>query len=77
MGLDYLPYGKSVDSIASSKETSCQAVRRQKIYPYGTCSQKWQRSSRDSVKSYIGPGDRDEVDHVKAEDRLFRPNNWG
>jgi putative nucleotide binding protein len=63
--LDYLPYGKSVDgTISFQKKPLVQAVGDKKFTLMELVPKNGVIPSIQS-RIYIGPGDRDEIDHVK------------
>lgn len=63
--LDYLPYGKSVNSAASyQKKPLVQAIGDKKFTLMELVPKNGVVPQIQS-RVYIGPGDRDEIDHVK------------
>lgn len=62
--LDYLPYGKSVDGTAFQKKPLVQAVGDKKFTLMELVPKSGVIPSIQS-RVYIGPGDRNEIDHVK------------
>jgi putative nucleotide binding protein len=62
--LDYLPYGKSVDGTAFQKKPLVQAVGDKKFSLMELVPKNGVIPSIQS-RVYIGPGDREEIDHVK------------
>lgn len=63
--LDYLPYGKSINSTASyQKKPLVQAVGDKKFTLMELVPKNGVVPQIQS-RVYIGPGDRDEIDHVK------------